>query len=232
MKRCVYLSIVLCLTVILVATLVYLVRSKEPLFALRNIKIKGMSQLSEGQVIKKIYPFLEESFFGTDVGKVKEMILSHPFVRDVRVKRTFPFSLVIDVKEKVPSAIWIGPTGEVSLLDEEGVPYRGLMHDTKGLIVINTREAQDAKAVFREIEGWTKQGLLHREWLSEVLYQEGNMVLFSAQDAVEIVLGKEEQKQRMKRALAVLDDARRRGVLIRCIDARFEKGAIIKEGKG
>ena len=113
-------------------TLVYLFSKKEPLFALRNIKIKGMSQLSEGEIVKRINPFLQESFFGTDVGKVKETVPYHPFVRDVSVKRIFPFSLVIDVKEKIPSALWVRPTGEVSILDEGGVAYRGLMRETKG----------------------------------------------------------------------------------------------------
>jgi hypothetical protein len=36
----------------------------------------------------------------------------------------------------------------------------------------------------------------------------------------------------LKRAIAVLEDAKKRGFLIKCIDARFEKGAIIQERKG
>jgi cell division protein FtsQ len=213
-------------------TFTYLLSTKEPLFVLKNIRIKGMSQLTEGEIVKRISPFVQESFFGTDVAKVKETILSHPFVREVRVKRTFPFALVIDVKEKVPSALWVGPSGEISVLDEEGVGYRGLMREAGGLLVINAPEAAEATSLFRQINRWAREGLLRKEWLSEILYRSGNMTLFSAEDGVEVILGKEDQKERMKRALAVLDDAKKRGVLIRCIDARFEKGAIIREGNG
>ena len=230
MRRPLYLFFVVPLCMLSMLTLVYLLSKKEPLFALRNIKIKGMSQLSEGEIVKRINPFLQESFFGTDVGKVKETVLSHPFVRDVSVKRIFPFSLVIDVKEKIPSALWVRPTGEVSILDEGGVAYRGLMRETKGLLVINAPEATDAKSLFKEMNIWLRDGLIQKEWLSEVFYREGNVTLYSAEDGVEIILGKEEQKERMKRAAAVLDDAKKRGVLIKCIDARFEKGAIIREG--
>ncbi len=35
--------------------------------------------------------------------------------------------------------------------------------------------------------------------------------------------------KRLKRAMVVLEDAKKRGLLIKCIDARFEKGAIIQE---
>jgi cell division protein FtsQ len=230
MRRPLYLFFVVPLCMLSMLTLVYLLSKKEPLFALRNIKIKGMSQLSEGEIVKRINPFLQESFFGTDVGKVKETVLSHPFVRDVSVKRIFPFSLVIDVKEKIPSALWVRPTGEVSILDERGMAYRGLMRETKGLLVINAPEATDAKSLFKEMNIWLRDGLIQKEWLSEVFYREGNVTIYSAEDGVEIILGKEEQKERMKRAAAVLDDAKKRGVLIKCIDARFEKGAIIREG--
>jgi hypothetical protein len=32
--------------------------------------------------------------------------------------------------------------------------------------------------------------------------------------------------------MAVLEDAHKRGLVIKCIDSRFEKGAIIQERKG
>ena len=73
---------------------------------------------------------------------------------------------------------------------------------------------------------------MEKDAISEVVYREGNMTLFSLDDGVEIILGKEDQGERLKRAVAVLDDARRRGLLIKCIDARFEQGAIVKERKG
>jgi cell division protein FtsQ len=232
MKRHIYLLFLIPVCLLSMLTLIYLVSKKEPLFALKNIKIKGMSQLTEGEIIKKINPFLQESFFGTDVAKVKETILSHPFVREVRVKRTFPFALVIDVKEKVPSALWVEPSGEIMVLDETGVGYRGIMRGIQGLLVINAPEPGQAQSLLREINRWVREGLIQKEWLSEVLYRDGNVTLFSAEEGVEVILGKEDQKERVRRALAVLDDAKKRGVLIRCIDARFEKGAIIKEGNG
>jgi cell division septal protein FtsQ len=151
----------------------------------------------------------------------------------VRVKRVFPFSILIDVTERVPSALWVGLAGDVRVLDEQGVPYRNLMkEDTKGLFVINAAERSAATSIFREISGWDRDGILRKDAISEVMYRDGNVTLFSLDDAVEIILGKEDQRERLKRAVAVLDDAKKRGLLIKCIDARFEQGAIVKERKG
>lgn len=233
MKRTVYLLFLIPVCLVSVLTGMYLFSRTEPVFLLKNVRIKGAEQLAESEILRKVYPFLKDSIFGTDMDKVKDAITSHPFVREVRVKRVYPFSILIDVKERVPSALWVDRSGTVKMLDEDGQPYRNLMKgSTKGLFVVNAGQPEEAKSMFKQINTWDQQGIIKKADLSEVYYQEGNIVLFSLDDGVEIILGKEEQHQRLKRAIAVLDDAKKRGLLIKCIDARFERGAIVKERKG
>ncbi len=233
MKRILYLLFIIPMCLLSVLTGMYLFSRTEPVFLLKNIRIKGAEQLPESEILTKIYPFLKDSIFGTDMGKVKAAITSHPFVKAVRVKRVFPFSILIEVKERTPSALWTGPGGNIQMLDEDGAPYRGLYKgSTRDLLVISAKEKNDAKSIFREVTNWDRRGIVKKDDLSEVVYNEGNITLFSLNDGVEIILGKEEQSERLKRAIAVLGDAKKRGLLIRCIDARFEDGAIIKERKG
>jgi len=233
MKRAMYLLFLVPVCLLSVLTAMYLFSRTEPVFLLKNIKIKGANQLPESEILARIYPYLKSSIFATDMRKVKEAITADPFVRDVRIRRIFPFSIMIDVKERTPSALWVGPQGDIRVLDEEGAPYRSLMKgEAKGLFVINASEKSAAQSIFREVMGWHREGILHKDDLSEVMYRDGNMTLFSLDDGVEIILGKEDQKERLKRAVAVLDDAKQRGLLIKCIDARFEQGAIVKERKG
>lgn len=233
MKRALYILFIAPLCVLSILTIVYLFSKDEPLFFLKNVRISGASQLSERDIIGKVTPYLKESLLKVDITKIKEAVTSHPFVREVRVKRVYPFSVVIDVKEKVPSALWVKNDGDVFVLDESGEPYRKIgKGDVKGLFIINTKEKADAASIFREVNAWSAEGVMKKEKLSEVAYNEGNITLFGVDDGVEIILGKEDQKKRLKRAVAVLDDAKKRGLLIKCIDARFEKGAIIQERKG
>jgi cell division protein FtsQ len=233
MKRTIYLLFLAPLCLLGVLTALYLYTRTEPVFLLNNIRIRGAAQVTEPEILSRIYPFLKESIFETDMTKVKEAITSHPFVRDVRVKRVFPFSILIEVKERTPSALWIEPLGEIHVLDEEGVPYRGLRKEPTGaLFVINAKKREEARSIFRQVSAWDRQGVIRKDDLSEAVYREGNLTLFSLNDGVEIILGKEEQQERLRRAVAVLEDAKKRGLLIKCIDARFDSGAIIQERKG
>jgi cell division protein FtsQ len=233
MKRILRLLLVIPLCLLSVLTGMYFFSRTEPVFLLKNIKISGADQLQETEILGRIYPFLKESIFGTDMGRVKAAITSHPFVKDVRVKRVFPFSILIQVKEKTPSALWVGPGGDIKVLDEDGAPYRGLCKgSTRDLFVINAKGNGEAQSVYKQVTDWERRGIMKKDDLSEIAYDEGNITLFSLNDGVQIILGKEDQPERLKRAIAVLEDAKKRGLLIRCIDARFQNGAIIKEGKG
>jgi cell division protein FtsQ len=233
MKKILTMFFLIPLCVLSTFTLIYIVSMDEPLFFLKNVRISGASQLGEKDIMEKIAPFLRESLLKIDALKIREAISSHPFVREVNIKRVFPFSIVIDVKEKTPSALWVDGGGNVMVLDETGVPYRGLAKgDEKGLFVITAQDKGDVKSVYREVNGWIREGIVKREALSEITYDEGSITIFGLDNGVEIILGREEQDKRLKRAMTVFEDAKKRGLLIKCIDARFEKGAIIQERKG
>jgi cell division protein FtsQ len=233
MKRLAYYLFIVPLCLLSVLTVVYLLSKEEPLFSLKNIKIRGASQLTDGEIIRRAYPFLKESIFSTKVDKVKEAVLTHPFVKDVSIKRLYPFSLMIEVKEKVTSALWVSPTGDIRVLDETGTPFRPLTReDTTHLFVIQAKDQATAKRVFALVDAWLADKAIRRDSISEVIDTDGSITLVYLDDGVEVILGKEDQSARLKRAAAVLKDVHRRGLFIRCIDARFDKGAIIKERKG
>ncbi len=233
MRRLPLYLFILPLCLISALTVAYLFSKEEPLFSLKNVKIRGASQLSDSEIMQKAYPFLRESIFSTQVDKLKEAVLTHPFVREVSIKRLYPFSLVIEVQEKTASALWVSPAGDVKVLDETGTPFRPLTkEDTKPLFVIQAKDPSAAKSVFKKVEAWVAEKSIKREAISEVIDADGSITLVYLGDGVEVILGKEDQKARLKRATAVLEDVRKRGLFIRCIDARFDKGAIIKERKG
>jgi len=214
-------------------TTIYIVTREEPLFFIRNIKINGASQLKEGDIISKVAPFVRGSLFKLDIAKINEAITSNPFVKQVRIKKVYPFSIVIDVEEKKPSALWVDSEGGVKVLDESGEPYKSLTGaEARGMFLINAGERADAKSLFNQVNQWVARGIIKKDAISEVAYNEGTVTIFGVEDGVEIILGKEDQEGRLKRAIAVLEDAKKRGLLIKCIDARFERGAIIQERKG
>lgn len=233
MKKFLYILFIGPVCILSMLSIAYLFSREQPLFFLQNIKVNGLSQLGDKETIARIQPYVTQNIFKVDLGKVQETLTAHPFVKEVSVKRVYPFSLVIDVKEKKPSALWVASDGSVLVLDENGEAYRPLgKDDVKSLYIINTREKSDAKSVFHETNSFISDGIIKKGQLSEISYHNGNLVLFGFDDGIEIILGKEDHKTRLKRAMTVLKDAGKRGLFIKCIDARFEKGAIIQEKKG
>ena len=55
-----------------------------------------------------------------DVARIRERLLQFGWVKDARVSRRLPDSLVIDVVERTPSALWQNE-GKLALIDSEGV---------------------------------------------------------------------------------------------------------------
>ena len=234
MKKFLYTLFLVPVCILSMLTVIYLFSKKEPLFFLQSVKINGINQLSEKEIMASISPYLAESLLKIDVVKIRDVIASHPFVREVRIKRVYPFSMVIDVDEKKPSALWADRKGDIYVLDEYGAPFRNLGKGEigKSAYLINGGEKADAQSLFKQVLAWSEKGVLGKEKISEIAYNEGNVTVYGLSDSVEIVLGKEEQTERLKRAIAVLEDAKKRGLFIKCIDARFEQGAIIRERKG
>jgi len=233
MKKVLSMCFIIPVCILSMLTLVYILSKEESFFFIKNIRINGNEQLKDGDIMGRITPYLKETLFSVDASKMQEAIISHPFVREVRIKRIYPFSIIIDVKEKKPSALWVNTGGEVNVLDENGEPYRQLARsDIRDMFIINAKEKTDVKSLYKEVNAWFTEGVIKKDAVSEVAYNNGNITIFGMGDGVEIILGKEDQKERLKRAVAVLEDAKKRGLLIKCIDARFERGAIIQERKG
>jgi cell division protein FtsQ len=118
MKKSLYTLFLIPLCVISMLTIIYIFAKDEPLFFLKNIKVNGIQQLKDNDIMGRASPFLRDSLFKIDISKMKEAIISHPFVKEVRIKRVYPFSLVIDVEEKKPSALWADGEGQLHVLDE------------------------------------------------------------------------------------------------------------------
>ena len=55
-----------------------------------------------------------------DVAQIRERLLGYGWVKDARVSRRLPDSLVIDIIERTPAALWQNQ-GQLSLIDTEGV---------------------------------------------------------------------------------------------------------------
>ena len=56
-----------------------------------------------------------------DVARIRERLLQFGWVKDARVSRRLPDTLVVDIVERTPAALWQDSDGRLALIDAEGV---------------------------------------------------------------------------------------------------------------
>lgn len=232
MKRVMRLLYILPLSLFSILTILFFASLKGPVFTLREIKVEGVKSIREKEIMEAISPFINRELFGIDEEQIRKILALNPFVKDVKVKKLYPFSLIIDIEEKRSSALWVRPEGDVMILDEEGRPYSNLRNgDVNGLVLINASNEKEAKEVFEKIDHWIKQGIIRKEDIMEVSYTNGEITVFYREDT-EIFLGKKDFEKRLQNAISIYEDARKRGLILRYIDANFdEKLEITREKK-
>jgi len=77
------------------------------------------SKLAESEVNRLLLPYMGAGFFAFDVQGLKKDLESHPWVQRVSVKRVWPDSVALEIREKVAIARW----GDAQLLSQSGEKF-------------------------------------------------------------------------------------------------------------
>jgi cell division protein FtsQ len=133
-----------------------------------------------------------------DVSAIRQRLLQFGWVKDARVSRRLPDSLVIDIVERTPSALWQNQ-GQLTLIDNEGVVLDRVTVDKMPdlPLVIGT----GANAQERDLEGvlavvpTLKPQLASATWVGgrrwDLNFQSGEIVaLPEGEDAAKVALMK------------------------------------------
>lgn len=223
MKKIMKLLSILLLSLFPILTIVFFASLKGPFFTLREIKVEGTRNIREKEIMEAISPFVDRELFGIDEEQIRKVLALNPFIKDVKVKKLYPFSLIIDIEEKRSSALWVRPEGDIMILDEEGKPYSPLRGgELDGLVLINASNEKEAKEIFEKICNWIRQGIIKREDIMEVCYTNGEITVFYKEDT-EIFLGGKDFERRLQNAISLYEEARKRGLILRYIDASFDE---------
>ncbi len=89
-------------------------------FEVKTVEILGMKQIDELKVYNMIFESDDLSMPMIDIEKIRQDIIKNGWVEDVRVTRRLPDTLVIEVVERQPVAIWQNQ-GKYSLVDSAGI---------------------------------------------------------------------------------------------------------------
>ena len=89
-------------------------------FRVRSVDVQGIRKMDPKPVYEIALGQKTTAMPLVDVSAIRGELLSYGWVKDARVSRRFPDTLVVDIVERTPSALW-QEESRLSLIDAEGV---------------------------------------------------------------------------------------------------------------
>lgn len=89
-------------------------------FRVKSVDVQGIKRMDPKPVYEIALGQKTTAMPLVDVEAIRHELLSYGWVKDARVSRRFPDTLVVDIVERTPSALWQDDT-RLSLIDAEGV---------------------------------------------------------------------------------------------------------------
>ncbi len=88
-------------------------------FEVRRVEVLGANQIDRLHVYDIVLREQNRSMAAVDLTQVREGLLAYGWVGDARVSRRLPDTLVVELVERAPAAIW-QHRGRLSLIDDRG----------------------------------------------------------------------------------------------------------------
>ncbi len=89
-------------------------------FRVRSVDVQGIQRMDSKPVFQIALDQKSMAMPLVDVAAIRERLLQYGWVKDARVSRRLPDTLVIDIVERKPAALWQDQQ-KLSLIDSEGV---------------------------------------------------------------------------------------------------------------
>ncbi len=106
-------------------------------FEVRRVKVTGAERMNERKVYERVFAERDRPMPLVDLEAVREELLDLNWVKDARVSRQLPDTLVVDIVEREPHAVLAKPDRLV-LIDEEGAELEPISAgNAKDMLVIS-----------------------------------------------------------------------------------------------
>lgn len=92
----------------------------SPLFAIRTFTVEG-NVYTSSRTVEKVRRILKgTSVFTADTSRARSVLLSDPWVADVRISTHFPSSVVVEISERTPVVWYVGADNKARMVDARG----------------------------------------------------------------------------------------------------------------
>lgn len=168
---------------------------------IKYVRVEGVFQyLGKNEIKTVLQPWVMTGFFDADMQTIDSVVSTLPWVDTVTVKRIWPDTIDIKVRERKPYARW----GERSLMTEQGVIFTPKNTDQfRNLTVLTGPDRQQVKVL--EMMKGIKTTLADQSMeLAEFNVNDRWAWKIKLATGLEILLGRNEQLKKLQRFLKTL----------------------------
>jgi cell division protein FtsQ len=120
-------------------------------FEVKRVEITGMDRVDQLKVYDIVLAEKDRAMPLVDVDKIRNDLIKYGWIKDVRVSRRLPDTLVVAITERKPTAIW-QRGGSRSLIDEQGIVLENVSpNEVTGLPTLNGEGANRQSVALREL---------------------------------------------------------------------------------
>jgi cell division protein FtsQ len=137
-------------------------------FEVRKVEVRGVERMNEIEVYERVLGARDRAMPQVDLSELRASLMQLPYVRDARVSRQLPDTIVVDIVERDPHAVLRTARG-LALIDETGTvlePVRAA--EAKERLVISGKEAEtqvQALASLLEAAPELQEQVTEAEWI-------------------------------------------------------------------
>lgn len=207
-----------------------------PVFAIEHVLLEGMKLGDDGDMQRRIAPWVGSNLLATDLEAVRQHAMNAPWVETASVRRVLPDTLAVRVIEKKPMAAAV-INGRVSLVDGTGRIIAPWEQRLTGLDMplltgvdawTEEQRQQQLRAGLEAMAGLTALGTEWRHSLSEIDLSRGDRITIRLTDEpAPLYLSRENITVNLDHYLSIRGEIRKRTAAVQAIDLRWRGRVVV-----
>jgi cell division protein FtsQ len=114
-------------------------------FEVKRVEVRGLNRMNELKIYEKVLSERDQAMSRLDLASLRDELLDLPWVKDARVSRQLPDTLVVDVVEREPHAV-LRKEGKYTLIDNTGHPLEAVSEKRAHGMLVLTGDGAGARS--------------------------------------------------------------------------------------
>ena len=203
---------------------------KSIIFPIKHIVFTGNSHLTDDELRELTGIGAQEGLFIVSNREVSQRLLKSPWIISVSIRKEFPDTLSLAIKEAAPFAL-LDMNGSLFLIDENGKLLEEMKNGSIPFLPVITGDPFHEKEGFSDALKLAKlmndrRFSFERDYIEIILSKPHELTVKI--DGTVVIIGSGMYKEKLEHLLELENQIKNSGILVDYIDLRFADKAIVK----